>query len=94
MEDDGVQCQICYDAAPSVRLEPCGHEEFCTNCVTRCDSCPLCRAEIDDRVPLDGEPLEPSEGGAGTVRVFRQKFTLEDAIELHAFAPLEALACV
>jgi len=29
-----------------------------------------------------------------TVRVFRQKFTFEDAIELHAFAPLEALACV
>jgi hypothetical protein len=30
----------------------------------------------------------------GTVRVFRQKFTLEDAIEFHAFAPLEALPCV
>jgi hypothetical protein len=30
----------------------------------------------------------------GTVRVFRQKSTLEDAIEFHAFAPLEALhAC-
>jgi hypothetical protein len=26
----------------------------------------------------------------GTVLVFRQKFTLEDAIEFHAFAPLEA----
>jgi hypothetical protein len=26
-----------------------------------------------------------------TVRVFRQKFALEDAIEFHAFAPLEAL---
>jgi hypothetical protein len=26
----------------------------------------------------------------GTVRVFQQKFTFEDAIELHAFAPLEA----
>jgi hypothetical protein len=30
----------------------------------------------------------------GTVHVFRQKFTLEDAIEFHAFAPLEALASV
>jgi hypothetical protein len=27
---------------------------------------------------------------ACTVRVFRQGFTLEDAIEVHAFAPLEA----
>jgi cytochrome oxidase assembly protein ShyY1 len=37
------------------------------------------------------------EGGlpvAGTVRVFRQKSTLEDPIEFNAFAPLEALACV
>ncbi len=39
-------------------------------------------------------------GGAGTVSwrgavlVFRQKFTLDDAIEFHAFAGLEALACV
>jgi hypothetical protein len=28
------------------------------------------------------------------VFVFRQKFTLEDAIEFHTFAPLDALACV
>jgi hypothetical protein len=28
---------------------------------------------------------------SSTVRVFGQKFTLEDAIELHAFAPLETL---
>jgi hypothetical protein len=31
---------------------------------------------------------------AGTVRVFRQKSALEDAIEFHAFAPFEARACV
>jgi hypothetical protein len=30
----------------------------------------------------------------GTVRVFRQDFSLEDAIEFHAFAPREALPCV
>jgi hypothetical protein len=31
----------------------------------------------------------------GTVRVFEQKFTFEDAIEPQAFAPpLDALACV
>jgi hypothetical protein len=32
-------------------------------------------------------------GADGTVRVFRQKFTLEDAIGSHAYS-LEALACV
>jgi hypothetical protein len=30
-------------------------------------------------------------GSNGTVRVFDRDFALEDAIELHAFAPLEAL---
>jgi hypothetical protein len=30
----------------------------------------------------------------GMLRVFRLKFTLDDAIEFHAFAPLEALPCV
>jgi hypothetical protein len=29
-------------------------------------------------------------GSDCTVRVFRQKFTLKDAIEFHDFAPLEA----
>jgi hypothetical protein len=46
----------------------------------------------------DSDKQFPSFGfGAilpGTVRVFRQKFTLEGAIELRAFAPLETLAGV
>jgi hypothetical protein len=53
-------------------------------------------------IPSSAHPRCPPEGSstffsghftamhyAGTVRVFRQKSTLEDAIELHAFAPLE-----
>ena len=32
--------------------------------------------------------------GEGTVLVYRQEFTLEGAIEFHAFAPVEALPCV
>jgi acyl-CoA synthetase (AMP-forming)/AMP-acid ligase II len=39
------------------------------------------------RGPGSGKPLRC---GARS----RQKFTLDDAIEFHAFAPLEALACV
>jgi hypothetical protein len=43
--------------------------------------------------------LSATRGGGGWVHVrcafFRQEFTLEDAIEFHAFAPpLEALPCV
>jgi hypothetical protein len=32
--------------------------------------------------------------GTGTVRFFNRMFALEDAIVLHAFAPLETLTCV
>jgi hypothetical protein len=32
--------------------------------------------------------------GCCAVRVFLQKFTLKDAIGIHAFVPLEALPCV
>jgi hypothetical protein len=38
------------------------------------------------------QAMENVSRGAGTVRGFRQKFTLEDAIEFQAFAPLEARA--
>ena len=40
------------------------------------------------------ELLQEWVGQRGTVRVFRQEFTLEDAIGSHAVAPLEALPCM
>jgi hypothetical protein len=44
---------------------------------------------------VNNSASQRSAGFSGcTVRVLRQKFTLEDAIEFYAFAPLEALACV
>jgi hypothetical protein len=51
----------------------------------------LVRVTITNTVP--GSPI-----GTKLILVcgapFRQRFTLEDAIELHTFAPLEALPCV
>jgi hypothetical protein len=50
---------------------------------------------------VHGDALQVSRFGrykrlvlAGSVRGFRHEFMLEDAIECHAFAPLEALPCV
>jgi hypothetical protein len=46
---------------------------------------------------MDSAVLGLASSGCGccTVRVFRQEFALEDAIEFRAFAPpFEALACV
>jgi hypothetical protein len=48
-----------------------------------------------DQVKMSDMSMVPSANNPGrTVRVFRLKVTLEDAIEFHAFAPLEALPCV
>jgi hypothetical protein len=47
----------------------------------------------DDVFTLVGN-VPPGLPTPGKVRVFRQKSTLEDAIEFHAFAPLEARAGV
>jgi hypothetical protein len=58
-------------------------------------------AELQAELKLAYQMSSSGEGGrsiastpeAGTVRVFRQKFTLEDAIGSHACS-LEAVACV
>jgi hypothetical protein len=42
----------------------------------------------------DHHPCEVCPARPGTVRALSQRFALEDAIEFHAFAPLEALTCV
>jgi hypothetical protein len=44
--------------------------------------------------PLSSQPDGRIRAGRRTVRAFRQKFTLENAIEFHGFVPLEALPCV
>jgi hypothetical protein len=57
---------------------------------------------VPDNMPIIGPAGAEGSGfftcaglsGYGTVRGFRQGFTLEDAIEFHAFALLEALLCV
>jgi hypothetical protein len=48
-------------------------------------------AVVAEVAGLFPEPTFHLGGDEATVRVFRQKFKLEDAIEFHAFAPLEAL---
>eukprot|EP00911_Craspedida_sp_UC1_P002793 UC1_evm1s2044 len=50
-------CQICFAADANVRHMPCGHTDFCLECSSQCRSCPLCRADIDSRVPLSEEEL-------------------------------------
>ena len=43
--DDGADsvCAICMDAAPDSALAPCGHAQFCNQCISKLITCPICK---------------------------------------------------
>lgn len=45
-------CTLCFDKRASVRLEPCGHSGFCTQCALLLELCPMCRSVIRERVEV------------------------------------------
>ncbi|XP_044734120.1 RING finger and SPRY domain-containing protein 1-like [Chrysoperla carnea] len=40
-------CTLCFDQKASVRLSPCNHRGFCTNCTNQLTECPMCRSPIN-----------------------------------------------
>uniref|UniRef100_A0A7S1AUV6 RING-type domain-containing protein n=1 Tax=Noctiluca scintillans TaxID=2966 RepID=A0A7S1AUV6_NOCSC len=42
-------CIICFDRPQSVKMEPCGHAQFCGRCARKLGRCPLCRMEVSHR---------------------------------------------
>ncbi|KFB46398.1 hypothetical protein ZHAS_00014394 [Anopheles sinensis] len=54
-------CTLCFDMKATVRIEPCKHRGFCTNCAAQLQFCPMCRAEIvstvqEEEVAPDASP--------------------------------------
>ncbi|CAN7941644.1 unnamed protein product, partial [Ixodes hexagonus] len=43
-------CAVCLDEQKSVLFLPCQHLVTCVNCGTRVQECPMCRAEISQRI--------------------------------------------
>lgn len=43
-------CCICLDSERDVLLIPCRHIVSCLKCVKNLDICPLCRAQITDKI--------------------------------------------
>lgn len=39
-------CSLCFDSIATIRLLPCAHTGFCSNCTTMLSNCPICRADI------------------------------------------------
>ncbi|KAI9303389.1 hypothetical protein BJ944DRAFT_289435 [Cunninghamella echinulata] len=47
---DGPMCTICFSESKNVILLPCRHGGIGQNCAKALDMCPLCRANIEDRI--------------------------------------------
>uniref|UniRef100_A0A2R5LBY4 Putative ring finger and spry domain-containing protein n=2 Tax=Ornithodoros turicata TaxID=34597 RepID=A0A2R5LBY4_9ACAR len=43
-------CTLCFDRSAAVRLNPCQHRGFCTQCALQLEVCPMCRSEILERI--------------------------------------------
>ena len=43
-------CKVCLEAPKQVVLLPCKHRALCSGCATRIDSCPICRAKVEDKI--------------------------------------------
>ncbi|CAO3642635.1 unnamed protein product [Cunninghamella echinulata] len=47
---DGPMCTICFSESKNIILLPCRHGGIGQNCAKALDMCPLCRANIEDRI--------------------------------------------
>lgn len=46
-------CCICFEEEKYIVLVPCGHYCLCSPCSAQVDICPICRANITNRVTRD-----------------------------------------
>ncbi|KAG2195251.1 hypothetical protein INT47_007980 [Mucor saturninus] len=49
---DGPLCTICFSEPKNTMLMPCKHDGIGGRCAKALTLCPLCRAEIQDRIPV------------------------------------------
>ena len=51
-EEEGNQCQICYDQEIDALFFDCGHVCSCVECAKQCEACPICRRQIRQVVKM------------------------------------------
>jgi len=49
---EDLECTICMDGPASQMLLPCGHQCLCGDCVGLVEKCPICRADIQQRIQM------------------------------------------
>lgn len=50
-------CTLCFDSIATIRLEPCNHTGFCTNCAAQLQICPICRSDIVNVEVVDNSDI-------------------------------------
>jgi hypothetical protein len=48
--DEPAKCVVCRDQPANVAMIPCGHTHCCMTCASRVAKCPICRANVTDRL--------------------------------------------
>jgi len=50
--EDITLCVVCNEKDRSVLLQPCTHLALCGSCALQCETCPICRGLITNRVDV------------------------------------------
>lgn len=51
--DPSNLCKICFSKKANIALIPCGHSNFCKDCVMKFDTeCPVCRTPISGKIKI------------------------------------------
>jgi len=48
--EEHTTCSICMTTPRDVLLQPCGHYALCSSCADRVEQCPICRANITNKI--------------------------------------------
>jgi hypothetical protein len=48
-----LECALCMDAERNVLFLPCSHVVACGGCAALLSDCPMCRREIEQKLPLN-----------------------------------------
>lgn len=49
---ENKQCIGCYDNSTNATNSKCGHVIMCDKCLSKCETCPICRAPIEHVIKL------------------------------------------
>lgn len=48
-----LQCAVCMEAERDTLFVPCNHVVACAGCAARVQTCPVCRAAIGSKLPVN-----------------------------------------